>query len=761
MLGINMTKVMQWLWLPLCVFAATVNAAEQPPQPERLKVGVALSGGGAKGAAHVGILRVLEQNNIPVDYIAGTSMGAYVAGLYALGYSPDEIETTLSTLDFTAGYSDKIPRKALNFRDRSHVDEYPIEMKVGFEDTKLKFAKGALDGQSMSSLLRRSIGSVSHIDDFDQLPVPLRTVATDLSDRSEVVISGGDMVSAMQASMAVPGALAPVQRDGRLLVDGGLVNNMPVSVVRDMGADVVIAVDIGSPLKAEDDLNSVFDVLDQLSGYLTNMSRDQQIALMQPQDVLVIPDITGVNTGDFKLMPDMIPRGEEAMRSKVRDLQNYALSEADFKQHQQRIRAGHQRLLGEQTQLVKITVDNNSWVKDAVIHEALNLYVGPVPTNDEIDAAVARIYAINEFSRVDAELMEVAEGRELVITTRSKDWGPNVFDLGIRMEDNFDDASEWEVGIALTINNVGPFDGQWRNTLDLGTRRRLKTEYYQPLDDLRLFYGIGSFEFEQRDWNAFSSDGSVRLNEIEQRRFTSRIGLGWNFRRSAQLEIAYQYEDGVFEDQISSNISKQKTDYWTRGFDVSFGYDQLDQRHFPTEGRRWIMRAQQVVGGNSGAVIDFSDNELSDSSDYWVYSANWTAAEHIGKHNFFAHVDGEVATEDTSSLNRFTTLGGFFNLSGFYRDSLYGNHKVMAGIGYHYDLGISSATGDSPLSIGFSAEAGNVWLVKDDIDADDLIYGGSVFMGADTSIGNVSLGIGYNDRHESSLYIVIGQPFKD
>lgn len=243
---------------------------------ERLKIGVVLSGGGAKGAAHVGVLKILEEHNIPVDYIAGTSIGAYVAGMYSLGYSASEVEAIMMGVDWDSGYSDTIPRNILSYRDKQLRDRYNIPLNIGYNEGQVRAPSGLLRGQTMSQLLRQSTDLVQQFGNFDDLAIPYRAVATDLETSLPVVISHGSMVKAMQASATVPGALQPAQIDGKLLVDGGIANNMPVDVVKAMGADIIIAVDIGSPLVKKDKLDSTIAVLDQLSNFLTNASTENK-----------------------------------------------------------------------------------------------------------------------------------------------------------------------------------------------------------------------------------------------------------------------------------------------------------------------------------------------------------------------------------------------------------------------------------------------------------------------------------------------------
>ena len=239
-----MNRWQQWFISIACILI-TLPAVARP------KIGLVLSGGGAKGAAHVAVLKVLEQQHIPIDYIAGTSIGAYVGGLYALGYSAEDIEKIMFSTDWDKGYSDIIPRQALSYRDKQQRDKYNVPLNLGYTDGKVTSPSGLIQGQTMSRLYRNSTGLVRKFKSFDNLAIPFRAVATDLATSHPVVIDSGSLVFAMQASATVPGALNPSVWHNKLLVDGGIANNMPVDVVKAMGADIVIAVDIGSSLASK------------------------------------------------------------------------------------------------------------------------------------------------------------------------------------------------------------------------------------------------------------------------------------------------------------------------------------------------------------------------------------------------------------------------------------------------------------------------------------------------------------------------------
>ncbi|HAY95891.1 MAG TPA: patatin, partial [Shewanella sp.] len=344
---------------------------------ERLKIGVVLSGGGAKGAAHVGVLKILEEHNIPVDYIAGTSIGAYVAGMYSLGYSASEVEAIMMGVNWDSGYSDTIPRNILSYRDKQLRDRYNIPLNIGYNEGQVRAPSGLLRGQTMSQLLRQSTDLVQQFGHFDDLAIPYRAVATDLETSLPVVISHGSMVKAMQASATVPGALQPAQIEGKLLVDGGIANNMPVDVVKAMGADIIIAVDIGSPLVKKDKLDSTIAVLDQLSNFLTNASTAKQKELLTDKDVLIRPAIDALSTTDFTIMPLALTLGKEAANGQLYKLSSMSVSPEEYAAYVEAKKAKGKLLMADVRHPInEIVFENQSKVSLNLLMETLNIKPG-------------------------------------------------------------------------------------------------------------------------------------------------------------------------------------------------------------------------------------------------------------------------------------------------------------------------------------------------------------------------------------------------
>ncbi|MGL4613097.1 MAG: patatin-like phospholipase family protein, partial [Shewanella sp.] len=692
-----MRRLFAVLCLSLCLTPAL--AAERP------KIGVVLSGGGAKGAAHVGVLKVLEEHRIPVDYIAGTSIGAYVAGMYSLGYSAAEVEAIMMGTDWGSGYSDTIARNALSYRDKQLRDRYNIPINVGYNDGAVRLPSGLLRGQTMSELLRQSTDLVQQFGDFDALAIPYRAVATDLETSAPVVLARGSIVKAMQASATVPGALQPALIDGKLLVDGGIANNMPVDVVKAMGADIIIAVDIGSPLVTKDKLDSTIAVLDQLSNFLTTASTEQQKRLLSENDILIRPAINALSTTDFTIMPRALILGKEAAQHQLVKLAQLTVEPEVYEAYTQaKDRKAKQLVAAIRQPIADIVFENHSKVSLNLLQETLNLKAGQSVTKDELNAALQRIYSLNKFERVDAEFSDGEAGRILTLTTKAKSWGPNYFQLGFNWEDDFSADSVMSVEMAYTMTDLTFNGGEWRNEVKLGFNKRFATEFYQPLDRDQVFYSRARYQYDIHNWNLY--DDNNRAIIFDKKNNSIELGLGYHPMPQAMLELGVMIEKG----QISNEAwFSQDLDFKSYGGYFKVGYDSLDSINFPTSGNRVTLN---VYVRNE----DFKDVALN-AEDYSVQiEADWKGALSVGNHAFVGKTS--LATNNSDGLNplHFSELGGFLNLSGFHRDSIMGAHKVFGAFIYQYDLG-RDALGmtDYPLYLGWSVEAGNVWYEQADV----------------------------------------------
>ncbi|MCS6117985.1 patatin [Shewanella baltica] len=717
---------------------------------ERLKIGVVLSGGGAKGAAHVGVLKILEEHNIPVDYIAGTSIGAYVAGMYSLGYSASEVEAIMMGVDWDSGYSDTIPRNILSYRDKQLRDRYNIPLNIGYNEGQVRAPSGLLRGQTMSQLLRQSTDLVQQFGNFDDLAIPYRAVATDLETSLPVVISHGSMVKAMQASATVPGALQPAQIDGKLLVDGGIANNMPVDVVKAMGADIIIAVDIGSPLVKKDKLDSTIAVLDQLSNFLTNASTEKQKLLLTDKDVLIRPAIDALSTTDFTIMPLALTLGKEAANGQLDKLSSMSVSPEEYAAYVEAKKAKGKLLMADVRHSVnEIVFDNQSKVSLNLLTETLNIKPGQAVSKDELNEALKRIYSLNKFERVDAEFVEGEDGRVLTVTTKAKSWGPNYFQLGFNWEDDFNSESAISFDMAYTMTDLTFNGGEWRNEIKLGMEKLFATEFYQPLDRDQQFFSRARYQYDTRNWDLY--DNNNRLLTFDKKTHTIELGIGYNYTSQGTIELGLVAEKGAI---INDAWLLRDLDFSSYGAYFRFGYDSLDSISFPTSGNRVTLNVY-VRNEDFDDIIDDNQNEYSVQIE-----ADWKGALSVGNHAFVGKAS--ISTNDNDGMNtlHLSELGGFLNLSGYHKDSLTGAHKVFGAFVYQYDLG-RDALGmtDYPLYLGWSLEAGNVWDERSEVTLTDLIYASSLYIGTDTSMGPAAIGFGITDLGDKSFYLFVGKNF--
>lgn len=375
----------------ISLISSTPTFASQPEHKKRPQIGLVLSGGGARGAAHIGVIRVLEELRIPIDHIAGTSMGAIVGGLYASGMSADELEKLLTGIDWQDAFKDKIPRRDRSFRRKSDDNLYLIKSKPGISDQgELKLPSGLLQGQKIDLILKKAALPVSHINKFDNFAIPYRAVAGDIVTGNAVVLDSGDLALAMRASMSV---------------DGGVSNNLPVDVARQMGADILIVVDISTPLLTRDELKSAVAITTQLTGILTRRNTEQQIATLTERDILLTPDLGDITSASFDKAAEAIPKGIAAARQQLGRLQKFSISEPAYAAYRA-ARAGRRAQEKQPVIIDFVRFDNQSRLSDEVLAARLDLRPGEPLDIAGLEQDIAKIYGLELFENITYEIIE-------------------------------------------------------------------------------------------------------------------------------------------------------------------------------------------------------------------------------------------------------------------------------------------------------------------------------------------------------------------
>ena len=385
----------------------------------RPKIGLALGGGGAKGGAHVGVLEVLEELRIPVDYIAGTSIGAALGGLYASGMSVPELKALLEALDWQNLLSDRPPRGHQPFRLKSTDRRIPSRLEIGFNGGQFRLPTGIVTGQNVELTLRSATLPVAHLRSFEELPIPFVAVAADLVTGEMVVMDSGDLSTAMRASMSLPGVFSPVEFQGRILVDGGLVRNLPVDVVRAMGADVVIAVDLTPPLYQADELESAIEVSTQTLRISTLQNTvPQRESLVQGRDVLLRPDVTDVPIREFRSLTATFDAGAEIARAAGEDLAQWGLDPEAY----QASRAGRRRVEERPQTVDFVRIDGAQGLSPATLRARLGLSPGEPLLAETLERALNRVFAMGLYQGVDYSLVEDGDAFGLLVHVTEKPW---------------------------------------------------------------------------------------------------------------------------------------------------------------------------------------------------------------------------------------------------------------------------------------------------------------------------------------------------
>lgn len=722
--------------LGLFSLVAPVQAQEavDAPSPERPVIALALSGGGARGIAHVGVLKILEELRIPVDLIVATSAGAGTGGLYAMGYRAKDIEELFLTTDFGTGFEDEPPRAEQSFRRKQDQRAYMIQFDVGFNNGRLQLPRGLIQGQRLVLLLNEMTHALPAMD-FDDLPIRYRALATDLTTGEEVAIERGHLAQAMHASMAIPGVFEPVELDGRLLVDGGIANNLPISLARELGADVVIAVDISAPMRSNDQLESVLDVMDQLTNILTRRNVDAQIATLGENDILIRPDLSAFSSADFEALQEMLAIGEESARAKTEELSRYSLSEQDYAAYQDRLKP----VWLENMVVDRILIDNHSHISDEFIRSHVRQKVGRPLNQQVLDEDVRRIHGLGYFGKVSYFVNQTPTGNELVINAREKSWGPNYLRFGLNIEENFDGESNYNIATNYTFTALNRLGAEWVNHVSFGSEPLVYTEFYQPLSFQSSYYVTARAGYRRLIVNNYD-DGKTTA-QYRVNRYSGSLGFGKEFSNFGRAEFRMETGRGNTEVQVGPD-DLDGGDFRIGEYQLDLSYDTLDNLNFPSHGIYANLNyAMSRPAAGADKVYDRLNSSLTLALGVRRYTVNLRASTSL-----LLRRDGTVENA--------ARLGGFLNLSGYNQNELTGEDAALLSLVAYRRFGRTL-----PYYLGASYEMGNVWLVEEHFSDVNPIHAGSLFAGIDSFFGPIILAFGYAGENNTSLYLNIGQTF--
>ncbi|NOH80296.1 serine protease [Vibrio sp. RE86] len=751
--------------------AFTVSA-QTTEEPQRPKVAVVLAGGGAKGAAHIGVLKALEEMRIPVDYITGTSMGSFVGGLYATGMSADEIESFIDTVDWNSGYRDRVDRSQRKVQDKEYEDRYQLTTDLGLRWGEIRGTKGIVQGQGMLKLLRETAGNLPPFDSFDELAIPYRSVATDIVALEPVVIGDGYLVDAMMASMSVPGALPPYNLDGRLLVDGGVTNNMPVDVARKLGADIVIAVDISTDYKDKEEFTNLFSVADQLSNYLVRSTTNRQAETLTEQDFFLKPDVGDMETTEFDKMPQAFEEGYQEAIALKDQLSVLSLSSTEYQAYiESKQKARRQLRYGDEITVDKIILNNNTHYTDTLLSNRLDLEEGQQYKISDVEQSVQNLYALDRFELVTYRYDEVDGQDALIVDVNEKSWGPNYVNFRFFLEDDFSTDSQYAIGISTNFTDLNSHGAELRTNIEMGTDKLIEAELYSPFfSSQKSFTKFGlSYSNEKRnapltgfdDTTLGATDNYYKVSFTENK---AELALGYQDTLWRRFMLGGRYTDG--DGELSTIPSCGDFSYKRLGAFANYRVDTLDDFSLPRKGiyldLEYMVSHDEPSGTLNAECFDSGDISTAEDTIYEL-DAKFIGAHTFDRHTLVANVElGFVQSKNSLLPLDPKEIGGFQNLSGIARNSLIGSNKVFGSVIYRYrwfdnDFGLFT----SPFYVGASLEYGGVWSDPDlEINEAPLYAAGSAFFGVDSPVGPIMMGYGRTEQNYDSFYLIIGTTFK-
>ena len=714
--------------------------AEAPAEQARPKIGLALGGGGALGISHVGVIRALERMHIPIDYIAGTSMGAIVGGMYASGMSPDEMERSLADMNWWDVMKDKTAREDMLYRRKRDDARYLMDIELGLRGSGLVYPHGLASGQKFNNVMQSMTVNAAGISDFSQLNIPYRATATDIKTGALVVLTNGNLATAMRASMAVPGAFTPVVIDGRLLIDGGIVDNLPVDVARGMGADIVIAVDVGK-LAAEKGADKKYELLGEiLSRTYDIMRRPDQDRMGKTADVLVAPDTSPFSASDFARAAEIIPTGEAAAAGVSNELARYAVSEAEYKDFLARQRQNIEHPLV----LKGVEVKGNRRVSDGVILAQVRTRTNVPVDLKSVEKDAARVYGLGDFQNVTYELEPEPGGYRLALRAQEKYWGPGYLRFGLRLETDGDHHAAWSTLLNYSRRPMNALGGELQLDLEAGTDHRAAAEWHQPLTYGGTWFVAPAARYLS-DLHSLYTNG-VRVAEYEKEQAGGSLDVGSQFHDWGELRGGVYFGNVVLNRKTGGEDLKSG-DHAIAAWTMRFTLDRLDDAVFPTKG--FFARINGF----------FADEHLGSDDTYQKMWGDVRFVKSFGRHTW--SLDGGLGHSFNSEVPLYDqfALGGFGSLPRLAPGQLRGPYYGVGGVSYRFRLGnLSPSMGDGIYYIA-RVGVGNVWPDADEMAFDDVINFCATGVGADTLFGPLLLGVGLAEGEDPGFLLSIGTVF--
>jgi NTE family protein len=726
--------------LGLCLTCSALAQSNDAFANDRPRVALVLSGGGARGLAHVGVLQVLEEMRVPVDCVVGTSMGALVGATYAAGVGPKQMREVLQGTDIGALFVDAPPRSQIPQRVKEYDYKPLFDITLGFNGGKVQLPYGASAGYKVELFLRELVGPGASVadTDFDDLPTPYRAVATDLGSGEMKVFEHGDLPLVMRASMSLPAVLAPITIDGRAYVDGGLVRNLPVDVGRSVCGDVVIAVNLGTPLKRLEELQSVIGVAGQSINLLTEQNVQRSLVELTDADILIEPDLAGFSSSDFTAGKQIVERGLEAAQEQAQALSRLSVDEAAFARW---LAERESRRLPE-PRIVRIQISPSKELGSEAIRRDIDVEVGEDFSYEELHDDLERIYGRGDFSYLGYSVVGGSEAATILVDAEAKPWGPGYLKFGFDTRTDFDSPTQGNLAASYRRTWINSLSAEWRVDAQIGYDSLIATEFLQPLQ-VRDGAFVAPYVGARRSFLQFY-DQELRLGQLR----INSVGGGLDFGLTGTIG---EVRLGPFAQEVRTNPDfgvltpflpvEEQSQIGLRLVGI---VDRLDSVTFARKG--WL----------TALDVEATDGDWGSDDEFGVARLLAHGVKSFGKNTFSVRVEwGEDISGDLPA-NKFFELGGPARLSGLFLDQLTGTRYNLGTISYYRQYATMPTQIGRGVYAGFSVEAGRI---NDPFMKDpwDWVTAGSLFLAADTILGTFYIGYGHTSLGQGTAYLSIGQ----
>lgn len=717
---------------PPLSWGATTESGSRP------RIGLVLAGGGAKGGSHVGVLKVLEELRVPVDCIAGTSMGALIGGGYASGIPAAELEEFLVGINWGKVVGSQGRRDLEPIEQKSAGPTYSNDFELGITPNGIVTPGGLINTSNVEDLLRVYVANARLETDFDRLPIPFRAVATDMVSGSMIALDEGDLATAMRASMAIPGAFAPVLLENKVLSDGGLVRNIPVDVARNLCADVVIVVNLVEPTADPARLRTATQLLGRTMDVMIIANEELQLQTLGPADIRIDVEMGTIGTADFERVPETVPLGEAAARRMSSALKKYAVSEARYRDW----RAAVTQSQEFEARLAGVRFEGLKRVNPEFLMARQQVKAGDVVDAVAISEEAQRISALQDFESVSYRLDGDRETPTLTWLPGEKNWGPNYLKL------DFGAYASWDGDLGFTLYArhhrtwVNPLGAEWRNEVQVGGETLLSTSLYQPLDSAHRFFiepgAIASASIE---------DLFLDQERVARYQFKDVAGLldfGVNLGRYAQARVGYIYDRREVTVDIGSELMPETTPL-DAGVRLAAQYDSRDTSFSPTRGLTVALEYMKT------------DSSLGADRDWERAEIGIGAAVPFRNDVLWVTVAGGTDIAGGLPPDRAFALGGPGSFPGFELGELRVNGYWTIDTSYLWQVKEVLPVRNLALYAGVRLAAGAIYSRIDDGDDGD-IYGGSVFLSGRTFVGPLTISAGTTSTDSWSVWLGVGRP---